>query len=198
MPQGVEVFVEGGVATVEFVDPEKRNAGLNALLRAGGQSVGKVTRPRPAYVVSEDVARAAGLLDDASNGPSDEAFANGTDTIDDQSTTPPDGALPIVEAAGTGVENHGTEAPADGTFTELVGDGSGQALPEVPDSAYPADAQPLDPPITKTWPDGEPEADWRRGDLDDYAQHVTHIDTRELPNRAAVVKAINDAKENAQ
>ncbi|MCV7424347.1 hypothetical protein H7K45_27750 [Mycobacterium yunnanensis] len=182
MPQGVEVFVEGGVATVEFVDREKRVDGLNALLQAGGQQVRKVTRPRQAYVVPEDVARAAGLLDDA---------------VDDDADTPPSNSLPQSESAGTGTENHGTKAPADGTTsTELVGDGTGEKLPELPDSAYPADAQPLDPPAEKAWPDGEPEADWRRPELDAYAASKG-IDTRELPNRAAVVKAINDAKENA-
>jgi hypothetical protein len=67
MPAGVEVLIEDGVAEIVFVDRAKRGPGLTALLAAGGaESVQKVTRPRSAYRVPEVVARAAGLLDEAS------------------------------------------------------------------------------------------------------------------------------------
>lgn len=67
MPKGVEVLVEDALATIEFVDNSKRGVGLAALLKVGGpESVSKVTRPRVAYIVSEGVARAAGMLDESS------------------------------------------------------------------------------------------------------------------------------------
>jgi hypothetical protein len=66
MPKGVDVFLAGGVAVIEFADPAARGPGLAALLKAGGPSgVRKSTAGvRPAYIVAEEVARAAGLLDD--------------------------------------------------------------------------------------------------------------------------------------
>lgn len=163
MPQGVEVLVEDGYATVEFVDPAKRGPGLNALLQAGGDQVQKVTRPRNGYVVPEDVARAAGLLDIA------------TAYVDE----------------GTGVENQGTEV-AIGETAELSGDGSGEQLPEVPAEAYGPDSLPLDEPAEKTWPDGDPEDDWKRPELDAYAKAVKGLDTSDLKTEADVLAAIND------
>ena len=64
MPQGVEVTVEDDVATVVFANSEARGEGLNALLKAAGNSsaVEKVTLPEEAYIVHVEVAKAAGLL----------------------------------------------------------------------------------------------------------------------------------------
>ncbi len=64
MPEGVEVTIEDGVATIEFLDRGLRGRGVGALLAAGGPSaVTKVTLPRTAYVVPVSVAAAAGMLD---------------------------------------------------------------------------------------------------------------------------------------
>lgn len=66
MPAGVESVVQDGLATIEFVDHAQRGVGLARLLEfAPADQVQKVTRPRPAYVVPERYARAAGLLDAA-------------------------------------------------------------------------------------------------------------------------------------
>lgn len=66
MPEGVEVTIEDGVATVVFTDPALRLPGVGALLYAAVDpfDVQKVTHPDVAYVVPESVARGAGLVDD--------------------------------------------------------------------------------------------------------------------------------------
>lgn len=72
MPIGVEVTVEDGQATVVFTDPTLRLRGVGDLLHAAGSDpylVVKVTQPRIAYVVPEQVARAAGLIDQLPIGP---------------------------------------------------------------------------------------------------------------------------------
>ncbi|WP_166905924.1 hypothetical protein [Mycobacterium sp. DL440] len=67
MPTGVDVAVEDGFATIEFVDPSLRGPGLGKLLEVGTppELIEKVTRPRLAYIVPEGNARLAGLLDEA-------------------------------------------------------------------------------------------------------------------------------------
>lgn len=71
MPEGVEVTVQDGTATVVFTDPALRGDGITALLTAAESPVDvqKVTLPEQAYVVPEDVARQAGLLDGTSVTP---------------------------------------------------------------------------------------------------------------------------------
>lgn len=71
MPEGVEVDVEDGVATVVFPDLATRGPLLGGLIAAvGPENVQKVTRPRVGYRVPESVARAAGVLDEAVDAPS--------------------------------------------------------------------------------------------------------------------------------
>lgn len=66
MPDGVAVTVAGGFALIEFLDPALRGPGVARLIEVGGAStIQKRTLPRPAYVVPEGNARAAGLLDTA-------------------------------------------------------------------------------------------------------------------------------------
>lgn len=59
------VTIEDGVATIVFSGEESRLAGVAALLAAADdpKTVQKVTLPEVAYVVAEDVARSAGLVD---------------------------------------------------------------------------------------------------------------------------------------
>ncbi|MGV0738230.1 hypothetical protein ABQF35_14280 [Mycobacterium syngnathidarum] len=47
---------------------------------------------------------------------------------------------------------------------------------------------------TQAWPDGEPELEWKRPELDAYAASKG-IDTRELPNKRDVLAAITKAAE---
>jgi hypothetical protein len=66
VPSGVEVVVEDGFATIDFVDATLRGPGLQKLLEVGGpETVETLTRsgPRRRYRVPEGNARAAGLLD---------------------------------------------------------------------------------------------------------------------------------------
>lgn len=144
MPEGIAVVVEDGHATIEFVDQSKRGEALNKLLKAGGpDAVHKVTRPRVAYTVPEDVARAAGLLDEAV----------------------PDAIVGDVQVEGELGE------PVD-----VEGDDTGAAV------------------LPKPYPDGEPDDDWRRPELDAYALGVHELDTTGLPNKTEVLDAITKAR----
>lgn len=69
MPQGVAVFVEHGLATIDFIDTSLKGRGVAALLEhTPPDLVEKMTRsgPRVLYRVPEGNARAAGLLDEVS------------------------------------------------------------------------------------------------------------------------------------
>lgn len=72
MPSGIETFVADGFATVDFVDPSLRGAGLAKLTAIGGpESVETITRdgPRRKYRVPEGNAREAGLVDTPIDAP---------------------------------------------------------------------------------------------------------------------------------
>lgn len=100
MPEGVDVAVEGGFATIEFVDKTRRGPGLAALLAVGGpELIEKVTRPRLAYIVPEGNARAAGLLDSPyATGGAVPAAADGTWTeLAAEDTGGPYTILPEIE-----------------------------------------------------------------------------------------------------
>lgn len=90
MPAGIDVFIEDGFATVDFVDRTKRGPGLAALLAVGGpELIETMTRtgPRTLYRVPEGNARAAGLID----GPAEESPIVGVLDVpetDPETTTP--------------------------------------------------------------------------------------------------------------
>ncbi len=74
MPVGVEVLVEDGIASIEFVDPSLRGIGLTKLLKhAPADQVHKLTSPSVQYQVPVEYARAAGLLDEAAIGEQDDS-----------------------------------------------------------------------------------------------------------------------------
>lgn len=139
MPEGVDVVVENGFATIEFVDRSLRGPGLAKLLAVGTppELIDKVTLPRLAYIVPEGNARLAGLLDEAE---------------------PPNFA-------------EGGVIPADADLPETL-----------PDTAH---------VVPVSWPDGDPDDDWKRAELDAYAS-AHGLDTRELPNKAAALAAIQE------
>lgn len=105
MPAGVDVAVEDGFATIEFVDRSLRGPGLAKLLAVGTppELIEKVTLPRLAYIVPEGNARLAGLLDEAEaiEVPADGSF---TELVSEDSGGPytvlpeienPDGTTPL-------------------------------------------------------------------------------------------------------
>lgn len=66
MPKGIDVLVEEGFATIDFVDRRLRGQGIAALLEhTPAELVEKITRsgPRALYRVPEGNAREAGMLD---------------------------------------------------------------------------------------------------------------------------------------
>ncbi|WP_100458942.1 hypothetical protein [Mycobacteroides abscessus] len=168
MPAGVEVVVKEGFATIDFVDGTLRGPGLAKLLEVGTppEAIEKLTRegPRAVYVLPEGNAREAGLLDevdadDHNDGPPPAGMTDET-TGDDGSGA----ALPLAEPVSTDTE---------GT---AIGDPTQEPLPT-------GDFAP------KPWPEGDPELDWKRPQLDAYAASKG-LDTKELPNKEAVFAAI--------
>lgn len=105
MPNGVETFVDGGFATVDFVDPKLRGEGLAKLTAIGGpESVETITRdgPRRKYRVPEGNAREAGLVDSPLDAPvrGDQGWAqdlSDADPIADNGEFRPD--MPTVKGA---------------------------------------------------------------------------------------------------
>lgn len=65
MASGVDVDIVDGVAYIEFADPAVKHAYLPKLLEAGGPQGVKLDTggTRRTYIVSEDTAKAAGLVD---------------------------------------------------------------------------------------------------------------------------------------
>ena len=162
MPAGVEVVVENGFATIDFVDKTLRGPGLAKLFEIGTppDAIEKLTRegPRAVYVVPEGNAREAGLLDEVT------AY--------------------LEHPVGGGSEMVGTDGVV-GEVTELVTEGNVEPLPDI---------VPDDEP--KAWPDGDPEMDWTRDELNAYAASKG-IDAHELPNKQTVLDAIADVAAQA-
>ncbi|OHU29027.1 hypothetical protein [Mycobacteroides chelonae] len=157
MPAGVNVVVEDGFATIDFVDGTLRGRGLAKLLEVGTppEAIEKLTRegPRAVYIVPEGNAREAGLLDEA------------------KPEEPP-------------IDPEMVWPPIDPSSSD-------------PDSAAvaPTSPTPVEPaPAPQAWPDGEPELEWKRPELDAYAASKG-LDTKELPNKHEVFAAITKAAE---
>lgn len=111
MPEGVDVVVEDGIATIDFVDPAKKGPGIEALLLAGGPVSDPLTRtgPRELYQTTEENARAAGLLDEPV-----EAF-NWPDT---SSATDVSG---FVETPGQSARNLHAQEVRTGSYADAYG-----------------------------------------------------------------------------
>jgi hypothetical protein len=90
MPAGVETYVDGGFATVDFVDPALRGPALGRLIELGGsESIEVITRegPRRKYRVPEGNARSVGLID----SPVDATAAGDTSYAADLAAADPNG-----------------------------------------------------------------------------------------------------------
>ncbi|AYP70003.1 hypothetical protein I5G62_gp17 [Mycobacterium phage CRB2] len=82
----------------------------------------------------------------------------------------------------------GQEAPGEAEST--AGTSEAPAAPSEPQSG----AQEVKEIPGDQYPEGEPTEDWRRPELDSYALDKKGLDTTELPNKKAVLKAISEAK----
>lgn len=75
---------------------------------------------------------------------------------------------------------------------EAAGDtGFADALAAAGHRARQPDTAADQPQQARQYPDGAPDDTWHRAELDAYAKAVKGIDTTELPNKAAVLAAIN-------
>lgn len=92
MPAGVEVLLDDGFATIDFVDRSLRGPGLQKLLDVGGpETIETLTRegPRRTYRVPAGNAAEAGLLDaPAKKAAAKESPAKGDDIVTTPTSTP--------------------------------------------------------------------------------------------------------------
>lgn len=147
MPQGIDVLIEDGLATIDFVDRSLKGPGLARLLEvAPADQIEKLTRsgPRPVYRVPEGFARAAELLDDPAPT-DDDADADEPAPVTESESA----VIGFVEADGP------TPEPA-----EVVGADTPDAAPVLETPA---------PASTQGYDDGEPDMDWSRKAIDAYA-----------------------------
>lgn len=93
------------------------------------------------------------------------------------------------ELSGAGIVV-GVTTPGD----PATGDPGSQPSEE-PATLEPTPQEPAPQPSTaptQAWPEGTPNEDWKRAELDAYAASVKGIDTSQEPNKAAVVTAIQN------
>lgn len=169
MPAGVEVLVENGFATIDFVDPKLKGHGLTALLEhTPPEFIETLTRtgPRRLYRVPEGNARAAGLIDKGSR----------VDELDNPDTSSASHAAGMVlPTAPTSANIHG-QVVRTGHYSDAYADGGLLDAPADAESAS----------------DG-PNDDWSRAALNDFAAGHGVAEPDKLPNKAAVLDAINKA-----
>lgn len=168
MSDGVEVAVDGGFATIDFVDPARRGPGLAALLEQCEPSdIEKLTGvgPRSArYRVPETVAKAAGLLDKSSR-------VEALQEADTSSATDATGSVassPLPQDITLAQMRNAVKFTADG-------------LPPLPDND----------PVPVTYDDGLPDMDWSRQAINHYAATLTPpLDVTGEPNKRTALAAI--------
>lgn len=245
MPKGVEVLVEDGFATIDFVDRKLRGPGVAALLEhTPAELIEKLTRsgPRVQYRVPEGNASAAGLLDKASTVDSlpnkvdlghgrrlveadpnahgedhwhhqqitvaGNAYVNGRDgangaiqgplrpnkPVADPPPVPPGAAAGPAELQAKA--RAASPSPADYAPSkaprERHAPGGQATIATVVTNAAGGENQ-ISAPDTEDvieFPEGEPSTKWARDELDAYALKRKGLDTSDLPNKGAVVKAI--------
>jgi hypothetical protein len=92
---------------------------------------------------------------------------------------------------GTSVQT--TLVPGSGTGTKSVAPSHAEVIERVKAAATPPPPQPAPEPVVVRgpWPDGEPSTDWKRAELDAYANQVKHLDTTRAASKADVVELIN-------
>lgn len=178
MPAGVEVLVEGGFATIDFVDPKLRGVGVAALLEhTPPEFIETLTRtgPRRLYRVPEGNAREAGLIDKASQ----------VEALEAPDTSSAGNAFGAVPPEFPSTANLHAQVVRSGSYASEYADGGLLgALTDVDPSSYPPDAQPIEP---------LPEIDWSRAALNEYAEKHGIDSPENLPNKGAVLDAINKA-----
>ena len=196
MPEGVIAEVRDGFATLDFVDPALKAAGLGRLLKVAGRgAVETVTRegPRRKYRVPEEVAAEAGLLDVVGAGErGDTGAAAALAAVGNA------GARPEQPTARNSVFPQTTYSDAvESLLPSTVGlevashaDPTPQA--EVMGGGHVSSTAPTVRALEETpeWPPGAPSEEWRRPELDAKARSVGVPDPESLPNKSAVLDAI--------
>lgn len=200
MPDGVIAEVVDGFATLEFIDPALKGPGLQRLL-ATGADVQVLTRegPRRRYRVPEGNAAEAGLLDSVGAlAYGDSGFADALAAADAQAK-----AEPSRPEQRSGSNFHlGSTTFAEARDTAHVqtstrpGSGSGNLYPpphaEVIAKVTRPEPGPVEVRTAADIPEGEPNDNWRRGELDAYA--IAHgVAPEQYSRKEDLLKALKDA-----
>lgn len=122
MPEGVNVLVQDGFATLDFVDPKLKGPALDKLLQFGGPATIQCdTRsgPRKRYIVPEGNAREVGLLDE-DNEVDSLPSGRGTSGTDSTGMVNPEGYTVAGQAHGP-VLRQGTYRGGDNGNIDTVG-----------------------------------------------------------------------------
>lgn len=211
MPAGVDVVVDDGFATIDFVDRKLRGPGIARLLEAGGpETIEKLTGGlRAVYRVPEGNAREAGLLDEPVHGSVVHVAEDGTET---PSVPDADGMHTLIS---TGYANGGLLPPVVNNDPNAVpltpltdaNEPAPQANSDEPSAGTPLTEEELaaaaaasavsdnggEPePAAAEWPEGEPSDEWSLPELKAYAGSKG-IDAHELRSKAKVLALINAA-----
>lgn len=121
-------------------------------------------------------------LADIGGGASIEAFTRGTPR---KVYRVPEGNAREAGLLDDGTQVDALEPAADTGFAAALADAGHQQPHTLAGQRQPDPSPP-------SYPDGAPDDDWTRPELDAYAQAVRGIDTTDLPNKAAVLAAITE------
>ncbi|WAB09190.1 hypothetical protein SEA_LITTLEMUNCHKIN_14 [Gordonia phage LittleMunchkin] len=175
MPEGIIAEIDGGFATLDFVDRSLRGPALQKLIDIGGQhSIDVLTRsgPRKQYRVPEGNAREAGLIDEATaalvggdTGAADALANSGSTTGSPDPVTSRNawgtGRDPVTVPVDAPVEDPADEdAETPEIETETVGDQPVSVVSETPADDHPVNV--LAGPV--------PDEDWKYDDMRAYAR----------------------------
>lgn len=170
MPADVDVAVREGFAFIDFKTAAAKGAGIARLLEVGGPAtIETLTRtgPRRLYVVPEGNAREAGLLD-------------------------ADSAEIVFPDTSSFTDASGFVAPSEPSTLDLHAQDvrGGQLRTDTADTT-PA---PVSAPEVQGYDDGQPDMDWSRKAIDDYAANLG-IDTTAAKNKHEAIDLIQAAQQ---
>lgn len=207
MPEGIIAEIDGGFATIDFVDRSLRGPALQKLLEIGGpETIETLTRsgPRRQYRVPEGNAREAGLIDEAGTlvrgdtGSADRLASAGQTTGSPEATSSHNvwstGRDPVEDLSPISTSVEGENAPEDDD--EAADDAPLTVTSDEPTTENPAIEEPtpavLEPTPVETKP--VPTDEWKLDDLRAYAR-AEGIDLDGARSKADTLARIQAAQE---
>ncbi|AWN04217.1 hypothetical protein FDJ57_gp16 [Gordonia phage Sour] len=203
MPEGIIAEIDGGFATLDFVDRSLRGPALQKLLEIGGpETIETLTRsgPRRQYRVPEGNAREAGLIDEAGTlvrgdtGSADRLASAGQTTGSPEATSSRNvwstGREPVEDLSPISTSVEGENAPEDDD--EAADDAPLTVTSDEPTTIEPATPAVLEPTPAET--KLVPTDEWKLDDLRAYAR-AEGIDLDGARSKADTLARIQAAQE---